>query len=49
MAVNGNTSKSPRSGSPIKICQSTGMRIRLLPMRNTKAGALKLSKKIKGM
>ena len=48
-AVKGTTSRSPWSGSPIKICQSTGIVILYEPICNTNAGLLKLSRKIKGM
>jgi len=47
--VNGTTSRSPKSGSPISICQSTGIRIVFGPIRNTSAGLLNDSKNINGI
>ena len=49
MLVSGTTSKSPKSGSPINNCQSMGILITLLPIFNTNAGLLKLSRKINGI
>ena len=47
--VSGITSRSPKSGSPISICQSTGILTRCSPIRNTSAGLLNDSKNIKGI